>query len=115
MACYPGAMPAIDPKTHVGVRIQYKSPNSARPIAQNQVENLDFELPHGSPPPALLIPCVGDTISLTNLITGQGRAAYKVLTRHFSYTGTDQLGLYVAVNIVVTDVEGYDMWARLHE
>src|SRR5579863_7512543 len=101
-------MAEFDPITRVAVQFQYKGPNDRRPYDCGQVENLSFALPSGSPPPALLIPAVGDTVILTNLVTGEGNEAYKVLTRNFSYA-EGGFGLSVSVNIVVGDVDGNEM------
>jgi hypothetical protein len=63
------------------------------------------------------IPNVGDTVSLTLELDDKGnpqRGAYKVLTRHFMYSDFE-VGLYIAINIVVTDVPREEMAARLKE
>jgi hypothetical protein len=102
--------------TRISIQFQYKGPNSTRPFDESQEENLTFELADGYvPAPALFafIPAVGDTVEL-NSFSGEGRDAYKVLTRHFSYTQTNA-GTNIYVNIVVTDVPFAEMAARHKE
>lgn len=99
---------------HLGIQFQYKDSASARPYDGRQVEDLNFEVPAGAPP-AILVPNTGDTISLKDLVNPDGhQKAYKVLTRHFSYSEST-LGMYISVNVVVTDVDGDEMAARLKE
>lgn len=111
---YAGAMPEVEPKTRLSVLFQYKGPASSRPLDQTQEEDFNFEIPCNVPPPALFIPDVGDAVILTSLTSGEGRAAYKVLSRTFSYQESP-LGLYVYVNIVVTDIDDDEMNARLKQ
>jgi hypothetical protein len=84
------------------VEYQYKSPNGARPYDEIQDEEIIFENGEFTP-----IPSVGDSVSYLH---GDKMMAYKVLSRHFAYvTG------WCMVNIVVTDISGEDMSARLKE
>jgi len=102
-------------KTSVGIQFQYKAANSVRPLDERQAEDLHFVVPYGTPIATVPIPAVGDTVSLVSLTDeDERRRAYKVLTRHFSYTESSA-GLYVFVNIVVTDTEQAEMLARLKE
>jgi hypothetical protein len=58
---------------------------------------------------------VGDTISLQDLVNPSGhREVYKLLTGQFSYLESP-LGMYVSINVVVTDVGDDEMGARLKE
>lgn len=95
----------------VKIEFQYKSPESTRPIDMVQNEELSFTVPEGAPLPALFIPNVGDTVSLESFDGDGQRGAYKVITRHFSYTQIES-EVHAYVNIVVTDVDGEEMAAR---
>ncbi|MGB8886921.1 MAG: hypothetical protein WCC87_09375 [Candidatus Korobacteraceae bacterium] len=105
-------MPQSTPKTTIKIEFQYKGKDDARPVDMVQVEAIIFEAPDRMPATAL-IPAVGDTVSVT-LTDEERHGAYKVLTRHFSYL-EGASGLYVLVNIVVTDVEPGEMARRLKE
>jgi len=99
--------------TSVSIGFQYKSPTSSRPDDCTQMENLSFKVPYGTPIATVPIPAVGDTVYL-RVEDPDRPGAYKVLTRHFSYTEVAG-ALLVAINIVVTDVEPGEMAARLKE
>lgn len=103
-----------EPKTRIGVQFQYKASGAKRPYDGGQEESLNFEIPAGVPP-AMLIPDVGDTVVLADLAEPSGhRKAYIVLTRNFSYLEST-LGMHIAINIVVTDVDDGEMAGRLKE
>ena len=55
------------------------------------------------------LPAVGDSV-LVGL--HDPRRAYSVLTRHFSYSEVPELGLFITVNIVVTDLPMGEYAAR---
>jgi len=97
----------------VSVRFQYKGPNAPRPEDYGQMANLTFDVPYGTPVTTVPIPSVGDTVVL-KLASADRPGAYKVLTRNFGYL-EGEAGLFVSVNIVVTDVDPEEMSARLKE
>jgi hypothetical protein len=98
-------------KISIKVEFQYKAPDHSRPGDWVQEEDLEFEVPEGTPISSVPIPAVGDTVTVS-LTTPGSQGDYKVLTRHFTYMRTP-VGLYVIVQIVVTDVEPDDMAARV--
>jgi hypothetical protein len=80
---------------------QYKSKDSDRPRdEQLQDEEIILSEP-------LWIPNVGDSISCS---CEDERKAFKVLTRHFSYSTEN-----IIVNIVVTDIDSEEMSSRINE
>lgn len=92
------------------IEFQYKSDEDSRPDDCIQDEELVFEHEEVMP-----IPNVGDSVSLK---WGDKRRAFKVLTRHFSYIKVPYPKGLVSccyVNIVITDIEGDEMAARLKE
>src|ERR1035438_3805691 len=95
--------------TKIKIEFQYKGEDDARPVDAVQVESIQFEAP-GNAPAGVLIPAVGDTVTVT--LTSDKQEDFKVLTRHFSCLETE-LGLYIIVNIVVTDVGDAEMGVRL--
>ena len=99
-------------ETVVRIEFQYLRPGAARPVDAVQEEELVFRAPLQTPIAAVPIPAVGDSVALTLEVSG--RKAYKVVTRHFSYTETP-VGLYVVVNIVVSDLKLEELGARLKE
>lgn len=101
------------PITSVSVHFQHKPLTSGRPVDGHQKESLSFTVPYGMPIVTVPIPAVGDTV-LLKLDDPDRPRAYKVLTRHFAYTQIES-GLFVAINIVVTDVEPGEMATRLKE
>jgi len=85
------------------LQFQYKGKGDLRPgdYALNEEEIL---APDGKTIP---IPDVGDSVTLHS---GGETKSYKVLTRHFGYYRDD-----CYINIVVTDILGEEMAARLKE
>lgn len=84
------------------IEFQYIPPKSTRPNDEAQDEELLFEQGEFIP-----IPDVGDSVSY---LYGGKMTAFKVVSRHFSYIGD-----LCCVNIVVTDISGEEMAARLKE
>lgn len=76
-----------------------------------QMEELSFTVPYGTPIATVPIPAVGDSVTL-RLKDSDRAGAYKVLTRHFNYT-EGAPGLFVTINIVVTDLNPEEYAARL--
>lgn len=84
------------------IEYQFTSPDSLRPYDEVQDEEIVFENGQFIP-----IPSVGDSVSYLH---GEKMMAYRVVSRHFAYvTG------WCMVNIVVTDISGDEMSARLKE
>jgi hypothetical protein len=100
----------MDQKMWVSITYQYKSTDSQRPVDAVQEEELSFEAPYGESIAALPIPAVGDSV----ILTLDGRNAYKVLTRHFTYLRSD-MGLSLNINMVVTDIDEDEYLARIKQ
>lgn len=86
------------------IEFQYKPQGAARPYDEVQEEHI-FSDTGGYIP----IPDVGDSVSYGK----EGRRAYKVVSRHFSYVSLVED--WCVVNIVVTDISDEEMAARLKE
>ena len=86
------------------LQYQYKGPGDQRPQDYGQQDDLTI-----SPGDPVIIPNVGD--SLTLMLARENKVdAYKVVSRHFSYSGD-----YCCINIVVTDLDMKECAARIKE
>lgn len=73
-------------------------------MGQDYGQQDDLTISPGDP---VIIPNVGD--SVTPMLTGENKVdAYKVVSRHFSYSGD-----YCCINIVVTDLDMNEYAARI--
>lgn len=103
----------MNKRTLVKLNFQYMPKGSDRPLDHFQEELLDIEVPYGAPISALPFPAPGDTVSVSLGGAGIPLECYKVLTRHFTYFYTKQVGLEIRINIVVADVSDEEMAKRI--